>query len=111
MAALSSSNSSDYLSGIQKTVLTSSPTVTLLVTRIPFSLTEEGLLNLLSKCGDVTVLNCKLVVNKGGFAGIRGLNYAYVTLAKDEAVVVIEKLNCSQIWVLLINHQRKKRQR
>jgi RNA recognition motif-containing protein len=75
-----------------KKVVTSSPTVTLMVTRIPSTITEEGVNNLFLECG--TVLNFRLVINKGGFAGIRGLNYAYVTLAtSDEATLAIEKLN------------------
>ena len=48
--------------------------------------------NILRDTG-TTVLNFKLVVNKGGFAGVRGLNYAYVTLASNEADLVIENLN------------------
>ena len=48
--------------------------------------------NLLRNTG-TTVLNLKLVDNKGGFDGVRGLNYAYVTLASYEPAVVIEKLN------------------
>jgi RNA recognition motif-containing protein len=75
-----------------KKVVTSSPTVTLMVSRIPSTITEEGVNNLFLECG--TVLNLRLIVNKGGFAGIRGLNYAYVTLASsDEATLAIEKLN------------------
>ena len=75
-----------------KKVVTSSPTVTLMVTRIPSTIIEEGVNNLFLECG--TVLNLRLIVNKGGFAGIRGLNYAYVTLASsDEATLAIEKLN------------------
>ena len=74
-----------------KKVVTSSPTVTLMVTRIPSTVTEEGVTNLFL---DFTVLNLRLIVNKGGFAGVRGLNYAYVTVASnDEAIQAIGKLN------------------
>jgi len=72
-------------------VVTSSPSVTLMVTRIPSTITEEGLENIFLGFG---VLNMRLVINKGGFAGVRGLNYAYVTVAGNaEAVHAIEKLN------------------
>merc|ERR1719233_2427427 len=62
-----------------------------MVTRIPSTITEEGLENIFLGFG---VLNMRLVINKGGFAGVRGLNYAYVTVAGNaEAVHAIEKLN------------------
>jgi len=74
-----------------KKLVTSSPTVTLMVTRIPSTITEEGLENIFR---DFHVLCQRLCVNKGGFAGVRGLNYAYVTLASNsEADLAIEKLN------------------
>jgi len=80
----------DYRPEMRK-VVTSSPSVTLLVTRIPSTITEEGLENIFLGFG---VLNMRLVINKGGFAGVRGLNYAYVTVAGNaEAVHAIEKLN------------------
>jgi len=74
-----------------KKIVTSNPTVTLMVTRIPSTITEEGLANIFI---DFNVLNLRLVINKGGFAGVRGLNYAYITVADNaEAVIAIEKLN------------------
>ena len=53
-------------------LVTSIPTVTLMVTRIPSTITEEGLANIFLA---FNVLNLKLVINKGGFACVRGLNY------------------------------------
>ena len=45
-----------------KRVVTSSPTVTLMVTRIPSTITEEGVNNLFLECG--TVLNFRLVESR-----------------------------------------------
>ena len=58
-------------------IVTSSPTVTLMVTRIPSTVTEEGLENIFL---GFNVLNMRLVINKGGFPGVRGF-YAHVTVA------------------------------
>ena len=76
----------NYRPELKKT-LSSNPSVTLLMTRIPATLNEEGMKNLLSDFS--SVLNIRLVINKGGFAGVKGLNYAYITVSSKDAAASI----------------------
>jgi len=104
----------NYKPELKKT-LSSNPSVTLLMTRIPATLNEEGMKNLLSAFS--SVLNIRLVVNKGGFAGVKGLNYAYITVAsKVTAVSIIDHFhmkppfNLSVTYKPAVNEREKDRE-